>query len=131
MIFRRRRQSPSVSLQPLVVMIDDEEDLCHIVELTLAQYGYAVEKAHDGEAGLELIRARRPGLVILDIKMPDVGGLEVLNQIKKQNKEIPVILLSAYPTYKQDFTTWAAEDYVVKSSDLTELKQVAAKYLSA
>ena len=68
-------------------------------------------------------------LVILDIKMPDVDGLEVLNQIKLKNKTLPVILLSAYPTFKQDFTTWAAEEYVVKSSDLSELKEKAAKYL--
>jgi len=115
-----------------ILVVDDKPQIRDLVQAEFEDEGYTVILADGGKDAMSKLADMKfvVDLVILDIKMPDIGGLEVLNQIKKQNKDIPVILLSAYPTYKQDFMTWAAEDYVVKSSDLTELKQVASKYLS-
>jgi len=81
-----------------------------------------VELAKDGEEALEKLPAFKPDLITLDIKMPGIGGIETLKRIREQEKELPVILCSAYGEYKQDLTTWASDAYVVKSFDLTELK---------
>jgi CheY-like chemotaxis protein len=116
-----------------ILVVDDKPQIRDLVQAEFEDEGYSVILADGGREAMTKLAELKfaVDLVILDIKMPDVSGLEVLNQIKKQNKDLPVILLSAYPTYKQDFTTWAAEEYVVKSSDLTELKEKVAKFLSA
>ncbi len=115
-----------------ILVVDDKAQIRDLVQVEFEDDGYCVILADGGKEAINKLTELdyAVDLVILDIKMPDVGGLEVLNNIKKQKKDLPVILLSAYPTYKQDFSTWAAEDYVVKSSDLTELKQKAKKYLT-
>lgn len=66
-----------------------------------------------------------PNLVVLDIKINPAygGGLEVLKEIKTFNNKIQVILNSAYTTFRADFSTWLADAYVIKSSDLSELKR--------
>ena len=63
-------------------------------------------------------------LVVLDIRMPGMDGIAALNAILGKNRRVPVILNTAYPQYKENFMTWGAEAYVVKSSGLTELKQI-------
>ena len=60
-------------------------------------------------------------MVVLDIKLNDMEGLEVLDEIKSFDKTIPVIINSAYSVYKSDFTSWMADDYIVKSSDISGL----------
>jgi len=69
-------------------------------------------------------------LVILDIGLPEMDGLEVLGNIIGINNKIPVILNTAYPSYKDDFMNWTADAYVVKSSDLSELKGRVHELLS-
>jgi len=66
-----------------------------------------------------------PNLVVLDIKINPAygGGLEVLKEIKTFNNKIQVILNSAYTTFRADFSTWLADAYIIKSSDLSELKR--------
>ena len=74
-------------------------------------------------------RANPPDLVLLDINMPGLNGIEVLRQMKEMRADLPIILCSAYPEYKQDFGSWASDDYVVKSANLDELKAVVRKHL--
>jgi two-component system, response regulator, stage 0 sporulation protein F len=61
--------------------------------------------------------------------MPEMSGIEVLRQIKEKYPDLPVLLSSAYSEYKQDFGTWASEEYLVKSSDLEDLKAAVRKHL--
>jgi CheY-like chemotaxis protein len=68
-------------------------------------------------------------LVILDIKMPEMDGIEALRQIKEKRPDLPVILSTAYGEYRQDFSTWASDEYLVKSSDLEDLKAVVRRHL--
>ncbi len=68
-------------------------------------------------------------MVLLDIKMPGMDGVEVLREVKSRWKDLPVILCTAYPHYKQEFGTWASDAYVVKSSDLRELKETVKEIL--
>jgi two-component system, response regulator, stage 0 sporulation protein F len=67
--------------------------------------------------------------VILDIKMPEMDGIEALRQIKERKPDLPVLLSTAYGEYKQDFATWASDDYLVKSSDLEDLKSAVKRHL--
>jgi DNA-binding response OmpR family regulator len=82
---------------PLVVVADDADDILSLVETALLRAGYHVETAGDGEAALELIRKRRPSLAVLDVSMPKLDGLGVLQHVRDDPAlaGLPVILLSA------------------------------------
>lgn len=96
----------------------------------LEEEGYQVISAYTGEEGLEKFKAESPDLVILDIQMPGINGIETLRQMKMENPKLPVILSSAYNEYKQDLGAWASDEYVVKSSNINELKEAVRKHLS-
>jgi len=104
-----------------ILVVDDEEAIRSLYKMELEDAGYQVETADSGVQALEKLETFCPDLVTLDIKMPGMNGLEVLGEIRKDHKELPVILCSAYGEYKQDFTCWASDAYVVKSSDVDEL----------
>ena len=91
--------------------------------------GYQVISALDGISGLEKFKQEEPDLVILDIQMPGMNGVEVLRQMKMLKPSIPVILSSAYQEFKRDLGTWASDDYVVKSGNLDELKATVRRLL--
>lgn len=105
-----------------IMCVDDEVNILKLYEQALSEDGFRVVSAHGGEEAIKRIADTPIDLVVLDIKMDGKDGLEVLGEIKKRRPELPVILHSAYNTYKADFKTWLAVDYLVKSSDLTELK---------
>ena len=69
-------------------------------------------------------------LIILDIQMPGMSGIDLLQKIMARDKRQPVILNTAYPSYRDNFMTWPAEAYVVKSADTTELKQAIKRVLA-
>ena len=114
-----------------ILVVDDDNSLRILYTKELRDEGYDVESASSGVEALAAIAARRPDVVVLDIKMEGMDGLSVLDEIMKRDKTIPVILNTAYSTFKSDFTTWSAEAYVVKSSDLTELKDTLKQILQA
>jgi len=113
-----------------ILVVDDEEGLRLLYKEELEDEGAEVELAASGPEALEKLENGAIDLVLLDIKMPGMDGVEVLRLVKEKWKDIPVILCTAYPHYKHDFGTWASDAYVVKSSDLTELKQTIKEVLS-
>jgi DNA-binding response OmpR family regulator len=112
-----------------LLVVDDDEDIARLYEEELSDDGYEVTLASSGRAALQSIEDKRPDLVILDISMPDMDGIEALGKIMGKDKTIPVILNTAYSSYKDDFMTWSADAYVVKSGDLTELKERISEVL--
>jgi DNA-binding response OmpR family regulator len=78
---------------------------------------------------MERIQNEKPDLVILDIKMVDYNGLDLLQEIRSKFYDLPVILCTAYDTFKEDIKSIAADFYVIKSFDLTELKKKIAMAL--
>jgi two-component system response regulator AdeR len=109
-LFRSKNSEPDAPRLPLVAMIDDEEDLCRLVRLALEPRGYAVQSAHDGKTGLDLIRQCRPDIILLDIKMPRMNGYQVLAQLQ-QDRDLawtPIIVMSSLDD-EQQFTAdeWA------------------------
>jgi CheY-like chemotaxis protein len=112
-----------------LLVVDDEENIRWLYKEELEEEGYKVEDAASGEEALKVLPTLQPDLVVMDIKMPGISGVDTLIKIKEIDKDIPVILCSAYSDYKQDFSTWASDAYVVKSSSLDELKKAIAKVL--
>ncbi len=106
-----------------VLIVDDEEVILMLYKEELEEEGYDVITTGDGYKLLEKIDTEKPDLVLLDIKMAEYNGLDLLQDIRKKFYNIPVILCSAYSSFKGDLKSIAADYYVVKSSDLSELKQ--------
>jgi DNA-binding response OmpR family regulator len=105
-----------------LLVVDDDRNLRLLYEQELADEGYEVVLASSGREALDFLKNSRPDLIILDISMPGMDGIEALGKILAKDKTMPVILNTAYSTYKDNFMTWSADAYVVKSGDLTELK---------
>jgi len=112
-----------------ILLVDDEESIQLLYREEFEEEGYIVDSAYNGFEALEKFRENPPDLVILDINMPGMNGIEVLRQMKEFRAHLPVILSSAYQEYKQDFGSWASEAYVVKSANMDELKATVRKHL--
>ncbi len=113
-----------------LLIVDDESNIRLLYKTEFEHEGYEVALAENGMECLEKLERFQPDLVILDIKMPGIDGLETLNQILGKNNLIPVIINSAYSAYKDNFMSWSADAYVIKSSDLTELKNKVSELIS-
>ena len=112
-----------------ILVVDDEEHIRLLYSEELTEAGYEVVTAADGYKLTERIEKEKPDLVILDIKMIDYNGLDLLQEIRNKFYDLPVILCTAYDTFKEDIKSIAADFYVIKSFDLTELKKKIAKAL--
>jgi len=106
-----------------ILIVDDEENIRYLYEQELIDEGYETVLAKDGKECLEMVQRESPDLILLDIRMPRMDGLEAIGKIIELNKNIPIIINSAYSTYKDDFMSWAADAYVIKSYDLDTLKK--------
>lgn len=112
-----------------ILLVEDEPSLLELYQKELEAEGFKVITTTDGDQAIDLTKRVLPGLVVLDIKINNLLGLDVLREIKTFDNRIPVILNSAYATFRADFSSWMADAYVVKSSDLTELKRSIKKLL--
>ncbi len=109
-----------------ILVIDDEMFICEFFQKALTRDGYNVILASNGYEGINKVRLETPDLVLLDIKMPGLDGLETLKQIKAANKNIPVIMLSAYVSAVTNLeaTKLGAYDSLAKPFDLDEIKVI-------
>jgi len=113
-----------------ILIVEDEEALCLLYKEELSQEGYDVMTVYDAEQALEVLNRERFDLIITDIRMPGRDGVELITQILGLRKDIPIIINTAYQSYKENFMTWAADAYVVKSSSLQELKSKIKELLN-
>jgi DNA-binding response OmpR family regulator len=124
-----------VSPAPLVVVADDAEDVLTLVKATLTRAGYDVVTAGDGEAALEAIRAHRPAVVVLDVSMPKLDGLEVLSRMRDdpEHANVPVVLLSALAQESDVSRGYAAgaSQYVRKPFSPRELIAIVEELVAA
>jgi len=112
-----------------LLVVDDEQDICRLFAAELEDEGYQVETAGSAATAADLLTSREFDLVVLDIQMPGESGLHSLQEIVRDKPDLPVILCTAYSCYKDDFSSWLADAYVVKSSDTSELKSEIARVL--
>ena len=114
-----------------ILLVDDEEYIRRFYVEELSEEGYEVFTVASGHNLLRKINLFQPDLLILDIKLMDYDGLELLQEIRVHRHDLPVILCTAYDTYKEDPRALAADYYVIKSFDLTELKRSAVRAVQA
>ena len=114
-----------------ILVVDDEEHIRFFYREELSGEGHKVWTVATGHELLKRISHIRPEVVVLDIKLVDYDGLELLQEIRNQYHDLPVILCTAYDTYKEDPKSIAADYYVVKSFDLAQLKRAIEKALEA
>ncbi len=112
-----------------ILVVEDEEGLRLFYKEELEAEGYDVLTAGNGREAIQQLETEKPDLVILDIVMPVMDGMEALGRIVGKEKKVPVILNTSYSRYQEDFMSWAAEAYVTKSADLTELKKKIGELL--
>lgn len=113
-----------------ILVVDDEDSIRALYQAELEEDGYRVFSAPDGASALEILEREPVHVVVLDIKLKGESGLQVLQEIVRRFKDVPVILSTAYGSYKDDFSSWLAEAYVVKSSSMNELKEQVARILA-
>jgi two-component system, response regulator, stage 0 sporulation protein F len=112
-----------------ILLVEDEESLRLLYEEELKAEGYEVITAGNGKEALLQLEGIKPDLIILDIVMPVMDGMETLGRIMGRKRNIPIIIHTSYPGYREDFMSWAADAYVAKSSDLRELKDTVRDLL--
>lgn len=116
-------------MKKTILLVEDDQNQRDLYEEELREEGYEVLTAGDGRTGLRMITENAPDLVIMDINMPVMDGLDALSHMMEHDSHIPVIINSAYASYQESFSSWSADAYIVKSSDLTELKQTVKRLL--
>jgi DNA-binding response OmpR family regulator len=112
-----------------ILVVDDEPSIGRLYREELEDEGYEVKVASSGKEALDVLDGFDPDVVTLDVKMPGMDGIETLRALKERRRTLPVILCTAYDEYKEDFGSWACDAYIVKSSDLDELKAAVRRAL--
>lgn len=112
-----------------ILLIEDEKHLQSLYRQDLEADGYEVTVAGNAAAGLASLASARPSLVILDIRLPGTDGLHAMGEILAIDPTIPVVLNTAYSSYLDEFSSWSAAAYVIKSSDTRELRAKVAESL--
>lgn len=106
-----------------ILIVEDDKNIQELLRQELNDDGYATLIASNGKEALEILRGEdRPDLVILDLRMPSMDGFEAMGHILKMKESTPVVIHTAYPSYKNDALAQAADAFVVKSHDLNALK---------
>ena len=116
-------------LMKKILLVDNEENIQIVYREEFENDGYHVVSALNGEEGLKKFSEEKPDIVILDIHMPGIGGVEVLRKMKMLEPAVPVILSSAYQEFKSDLGTWASDAYILKSGDIGDLKKTIRELL--
>ncbi len=112
-----------------ILVVDDEANIRELYRVEFEDMGYDVTVVADGMQALSALDSVAFDLVTLDMRMPDIDGIETLRKMKEKDKSLPVIICTAYEEYKHDFGSWCSDAYVVKSADTTLLRETVKKIL--
>jgi len=116
---------------PAILIVEDEAKMRRLLELNLGEDGFTTVSAGDAEAGLKLLRENPVDLVVTDLKLPGMNGLEFLQAVKRQNAALPVVVMTAFGTVETAVEAMkaGASDYVLKPFSLAEMRMVIRKEL--
>jgi two-component system response regulator (stage 0 sporulation protein F) len=114
-----------------ILVIEDEKNLRLLYKQDLERDGYEVVTAGTAPEGIALVESEKPDLVVMDIRLPGMDGLEAMGKVLDKHPKLPVVLNSAYSSYQENFMSWAADAYVVKSADTDELRARVRELLDA
>ncbi|MFC1624047.1 response regulator [Candidatus Omnitrophota bacterium] len=109
-----------------ILLVDDEADFLESVSFWLKAKGYLVISASNGKEAIELVKSKHPDIVFLDIKMPQMDGIEALRRIREFDSETPIIMLTAYSDEKRASQTQqlGISGFFPKKADFTQLKNI-------
>jgi DNA-binding NtrC family response regulator len=110
-----------------ILIVEDEPKLRLLYQQEFETDGYRVISAADAEAALQHLEKGGADLVVLDLSLPGKSGLELLRDLVARRHDLPVVINTAYSFYRDNFSTWGAEAFLVKSGDLTELKETVSR----
>ena len=105
-----------------VLVADDEPAIRKLYERELRKEGYEVLFATNGQEAIQMVREGHPDVIVMDIRMPGMDGIEAMSRILEEDNQLPVIINTAFSSYKENFLSWSADAYLTKSADLAELK---------
>lgn len=105
-----------------ILVVDDEADIRELYRCELEDEGFEVETAANSAHAALLVDEWSPQLVVIDVRLGCENGLDLLRQLVEKRRDLSTILLSAYPGYKDDFSSWLADAFLTKSGDTSELK---------
>jgi len=116
---------------PVILIVEDEAKMRRLLELNLGDDGFTTFSAEDAETGLKLLRENPIDLILTDLKLPGMNGLEFLQTIKRQNAALPVVVMTAFGSVETAVEAMkaGASDYVLKPFSLTEMRMVIRKEL--
>jgi DNA-binding NtrC family response regulator len=116
---------------PTVLIVEDEAKMRRLLELNLGEDGFSTLSVGDAESGLKLLRENAINLVVTDLKLPGMNGLEFLHAIKRQNSALPVVVMTAFGSVETAVEAMkaGASDYVLKPFSLSEMRMVIHKEL--
>jgi DNA-binding NtrC family response regulator len=116
---------------PNILIVEDEAKMLRLLELNLAEDGYATHTAQDAEAALKILRREKIDLVLTDLKLPGMSGLEFLQAVKRSNAHTPVIVMTAYGTVETAVEAMkaGASDYILKPFSMEEIRLIIRKEL--
>jgi len=116
---------------PTILIVEDEAKMRRLLELNLGEDGFNTLSAGDAEVGLKLLRENAVDLVVTDLKLPGMNGLEFLQTIKRQNAALPVVVMTAFGSVETavEAMKGGASDYVLKPFSLSEMRMVIRKEL--
>jgi len=112
-----------------ILCVDDDQSILLLYKEEFSEGGYEVILAGNGREAVMKYQTEHPQLVIMDMRMPGMDGIEALSTILGMDRQASILINSAFPQYRENFMTWGAEAYVLKSSDLGELKQKVREIL--
>jgi DNA-binding response OmpR family regulator len=112
-----------------ILLVDDEPNIRFLYSTYLADSGHEVIQAQSGREALQMIQREPLDLVVLDIKLGPESGLALLQEIAYRYPSLPVIILTAYASFQDDYTSWLAESYVLKTGDPNEFLQTVDQTL--
>lgn len=116
-----------------ILIVDDEKDTCLLLSHVLEREGYTVDTAHSGNEALSLLKKKKVALVITDLKMPEMGGMELLREARKLKSKAKFIMMTAYgeiETYL-DAINLGVFDYLNKPIEISEVRNAVKKALQA
>ncbi len=116
---------------PRILVVDDEESMCNFMEIMLRKEGYTVSTAQSGQAAVTLIEQESPDLVISDIMMPEMSGIELLIETKKRHEKLHFVVMTAFASVDSavDALKRGADDYITKPFKVDEIKHVIKNLL--
>lgn len=114
-----------------ILIVDDQKGIRRLLTEVFLEYGYEIEACGNGGKALEIIPAFKPDLIIMDVKMPGMNGIDVLKKIRETDNETKVIMMTAYGDqhYINQAEALGVERFIIKPFDLNDLKKQVGEIL--